>query len=242
MEKKFFEFKDFDKLRAALEKKFLNLGIYPRPTIIFLLSNFYFLLMDFLKIKERTIKEALTAESCVRDLKWLKESADSILYFGQRLEEPLNELIERLDDILNGEETEIEDADDPTKLSSEEKIEIDKEMQQAKTLKQKFQKLGVSNKIASLTAGKVSEISSECLKYLNQIDGLFKRKVDIDSLQTRLVEIQVGIYSHMIPNHLKDMNDDEESYYFPGLLSNLSNCLSELTEKLEKTKTKNISN
>ncbi|MCL5773169.1 MAG: hypothetical protein M1536_02160, partial [Firmicutes bacterium] len=186
---------------------------------------------------------------------YLKESAKSIGSNIKEVSEPLEALIQDMEELFEGEEFEEEETEeeaeeineeDLKEISEEEEdteikadleatredLEGDKEKLNA-SLKARLGDAGVSDVVSGNLATLMSEIYLECVQYAREIGRLGSAADgDLASILSVMIDLQYGIDLRMRDLILEDLYVDNERNYAPGILTWISHFVHEIMEMI----------
>ena len=242
-------------LALDIYKKISSCGVNQffsiKPT--FYLGAAYSSAMDYINYTEKflTAKEKDFSEF-FKLMLYLRECSKSMLAYIKNLSEPLEFLIQHLEEIYEGEENEeyeeyeedeeIEEtnkynekiAEDEGKTYSREDFAKQKD-ELAEKLRLKLKEVCGSENLTHALSNVMSLIYLECAQFIREASRLNgANDADIDTILTILVDIQFGLEVQLKSLITEDMTKDEDYNFNLGFLVWSAHFLNELTNNLNK--------
>jgi hypothetical protein len=228
-----------------------------RPS--YYLSSISTLVMDYITFVDRFLQiPEREWESYLKYILYIKDCCRNISVSIREIGEPLEILIENLEEIYESEEfaKESEEGDDddeePSAQESKEKTKDDRAsadepsqdvVREAFTadrealeehLRVKFRdEIRISERIGNELAIKLSQVYLECIQYLRSIMRLqVSKDGEVSSVLSILIDMQYGLDDQMRRFLLEDFFIEDLPTYKPGLNTWVAHFLDELTEMI----------
>ena len=250
-------------LSAKLYKKIasskINTLAIIRPS--YHLSHISTLVMDYITFVDRFIEiPERQWDSYLTHILYIKDCCRSISVSIREIAEPIEILIENLEEIFESEEFAEDNGDydeemeEPSEASSESSSEPEREESASddenqeivretltsdrelleENLRVKFRnEIGISERIGKELAKKLSEVYLECIQYLRSRTRLLKSPDgDVSTILSILIDMQYGLDDQMRRLLLEDFFIEDLPSYTPGLNTWIAHFLDELTEMI----------
>jgi hypothetical protein len=235
-----------------------------RPS--YYLSHISTLVMDYITFVDKfiTIPER-EWESYLAYILYIKDCCRNVSVSIREIAEPLEILIENLEEIFESEEfaddDESDEAEEPSMPSASDEASMKEQKEEhsppedsqemvreayntdretlEETLRVKFrEEIGISERIGQELARKLSEVYLECIQYLRSKSRLLKSPDgDVAGLLPILIDMQYGLDDQMRRLLLEDFFIEDLPSYTPGLNTWIAHFLDELTEMISSEET-----
>lgn len=183
--------------------------------------------VDMIKIAHYLETDTTDPATLKEALLWLERDGSLLIEIAAGLEEPLKGAIDVIDERL-GESLEEEEDETMSAASSERPV---REANYARIVSGKLEACGVNSQLSEIAANNIAEVATELSDCLVVIDKLAdsKQGAELIDVLDAFVEVRVDLFMHALPNHLLDMRDESDSSFFLGLMSNIKQCLYEMS-------------
>ncbi|MDO5297377.1 MAG: hypothetical protein Q4F00_12265 [bacterium] len=222
-----------------------------QPT--FYLGRFFILSCDFMGFVEKFLDDTSEADAVLRNILYIRETASTMGRCIRNVAEPMDGMLNFLDPIYeksyacremsehicDDEECGCHDGEADLEAEEEDDEDLDDEFLAECTalsgqIKEKLCESGVTERVSSELAQRLSQTYSCCVTYVRELRKLHKTEPaqDISSIMVSLIDLQYIMDTKLRRLLLEDVFMEKSPAFSTGLMPWISHCVEELAHKV----------